>query len=110
MIEKYKFIGEDFKAVLDFENWRIGILRFSERFSKFDRLERHLLTDEAFILLDGKATLFTDTESVEMEKCIVYNIPKGQWHHIIVDKTTTVMVVENSNTSDENTEIRFIKE
>ena len=110
MIEKLTFDGQDFKAVLDFESWRIGFLRYSERFSKFDRLERHLLTDEAFILLDGGAVLYTDKERMQMQKCMVYNIPKGEWHHITVGKDTTVMVVENSNTTDQNTQIKFIKE
>ena len=110
MIDKYKFTGQDFASVLTFENWKIGLLRYSERFSKFDRLERHLLTDEAFILLDGSATLYSETEKVEMEKCVVYNFKKGEWHHITVSKDATVMVVENSNTSSENTEIKFLGE
>ena len=110
MIEKISFVGEDFKEVLDFESWRIGLIKYSDRFSKFDRLERHLFTDEAFILLDGQATLYTDKEQMQMEKCMVHNIPKGEWHHITVDKNTTVMVVENSDTCDDNTEIKFIKE
>ena len=110
MIEKYSYEGQDFSVAMQFEGWKIGLLRYSDRFSKFDRLERHLLTDEAFILLDGKATLYTETEQVEMQKCVIYNIPKGEWHHITVDQTTTVMVVENSNTCDENTQIKFIKE
>ena len=50
MIEKFSFTGEDFKVAMSFESWKIGLLRYSQRFSKFDRLERHLLTDEAFIL------------------------------------------------------------
>lgn len=108
MIEKLTYVGNDFKVVQQFEGWKIGFLRISERFSKFDRLERHLLTDEAFILLDGKATLYTDTEKVEMEKCIVYNIPKAEWHHITVSEDATVMVVENSSTCDDNTEIKFL--
>ncbi|MBQ2715121.1 MAG: cupin [Clostridia bacterium] len=108
MIEKYSFDGEDFLSVLQFESWKIGILRYSERFSSFSRLERHNLTDEAFILLEGSATLYTDTESVEMQKCVVYNIKKGVWHHIVVDENTTVMVVENSSTSSENTDIKFL--
>ena len=108
MIEVSTFTGEDFLVVKQFENWKIGFLRFSKRFSVFDRLERHLLTDEAFILLDGEATLYTDKESMVMKKNIVYNIPKAEWHHIVVSKDATVMVVENSSTSDENTEIKFI--
>lgn len=108
MIEKYHFHGEDFKAVLEYESWKIGLLRYSERFSKFSRLERHNLTDEAFILLEGNATLYTDTDSEVMQIGVVYNIKKGVWHHIVVDQDTTVMVVENANTSDENTDIKFI--
>lgn len=110
MIEKFRFDGEDFQVAMQFESWKIGLLRYSERFSKFDRLERHLLTDEAFILLNGEAVLYTDTEQVKMEKCVVYNIPKAVFHHIVVSKDATVMVVENASTCDDNTEIKFIKE
>lgn len=108
MIEKHVFNGEDFKVAMEFEKWKIGLLRYSKRFSVFDRLERHLLTDEAFILLDGEAVLYTDTEKEQMQKCVVYNIPKAEWHHIVVSKDATVMVVENSSTCDENTEIKFL--
>jgi len=110
MIETSSFTGEDFLVVKQFENWKIGFLRYSKRFSVFDRLERHMLTDEAFILLEGQATLYTDTESVVMQKNIVYNIPKAEWHHIVVSKDATVMVVENSSTCEENTQIKFIQE
>ena len=108
MMQKYSFNGEDFKAVMQFEGWKIGLLRYSERFSKFDRLERHLLSDEAFILLEGSATLYTDSERVEMQKCVVYNIPKKEWHHVMVSRNATVMVVENSDVNEVNTEIKFI--
>ena len=110
MVEKFTFDGIDFKVVQQFEGWKIGFLRYSDRFSKFDRLERHLLTDEAFILLDGEAVLYTEDQTIPMEKCMVYNFPKGEWHHITVTKNTTVMVVENSNTCDDNTEIKFLGE
>lgn len=110
MIEKFNFTGEDFKVAMQFEGWKIGFLRISKRFSVFDRLERHLLTDEAFILLSGSAVLYTDKEQMEMLPCFVYNVPKGEWHHITVSPDATVLVVENSNTCDENTEIKFIKE
>lgn len=108
MIEKHSFKGEDFAVAMQFEGWKIGLLRYSERFSKFDRLERHLNTDEAFILLDGEAELITDTERIKMEKCIVYNVKKAEWHHIVVSKDATVMVVENADTCDQNTQIKFV--
>ena len=84
------------------------MLRFSQRFSRFDRLERHLLTDEAFILLKGQAVLYTDKEQIQMQTSVVYNVPKGEWHHIVVTEDADVLIVENSETGDENTEIKFI--
>ena len=108
MIEQYSFSGEDFQVLKKCENWKIGFLRYSERFSGFKQLERHLRTDEAFILLDGRAVLYTEDEQREMKKCTLYNIPKGVWHHIVVSRDTTVMVIENADTSVENTEKKTI--
>ncbi len=111
MIESYKYEGEDFKSVMSYEGWKIGILRNSERFSVGNDIwERHKLTDEVFVLLSGAALLKArdddgNIEKVEMKPCTVYNVPKNVWHHIIVaDEDTTVLVVENSNTSAANTE------
>lgn len=103
-MEIYGFEGEDFKTLMQFEGWKIGFLRYSDRFSDFKVLERHNQTDEAFVLLEGMATLYEDKTATVMEKCKVYNIPKGVWHHIVVSEDATVMVVENSNTSKENTD------
>lgn len=109
MIQKFDFKCEDFKVLMQYEGWKIGFLRFSERFSKFDRLEKHLETDEAFVLLDGSAVIYTENEKIQMQKCTLYNIPKGVWHHITVSEDATVMVVENSNTCKDNTEKKQTK-
>lgn len=108
MIEIYDYNGEDFKAVMQFEGWKIGFLRYSERFLKFACLERHLNTDEAFVLLNGDAVLYTETETLKMQKCKLYNIKKGEWHHITVSENATVLVIENSDTSKLNTQKRDI--
>jgi hypothetical protein len=107
-MEIFEFYGEDFKAVLQFEGWKIGILRYSDRFSDFKVMERHLETDEAFVLLEGEATLFEEENTYKMEKYKVYNVKKGLWHHIVVSKDATVLVVENSNTTKENTERKYL--
>ena len=82
MIQKFNFDGEDFKVMMRFENWKIGFLRYSERFSKFNQLERHTETDEAFVLLDGSAMLYTETEKIQMQRCTLYNIPKKKSKYI----------------------------
>ncbi len=108
-MEIHTFDGENFKVAMEFEGWKIGFLRYGDRFMKNDRAERHLETDEAFVLLEGKATLIEDDAEYEMEKCKVYNIKKGVWHHIVVSPDATVLVIENSNTSPDNTERRFFQ-
>ncbi len=115
MIEILNYNGEDFKAVFESGEWKIGILRYSKRFSSFKALERHLLTDEVFVLLKGKATLYIKdqkdkTKIYKMKKQTVYNVPKKVWHHIKVSRNATVLVVENSNTSKENTERQNVNE
>lgn len=115
MIDIFEYKGEDFRAVLESGEWKIGLLRYSERFSSFKVLERHLLTDEVFVLLKGKAKLFIKDENdntleYKLKKQSVYNVKKGVWHHIKVSKNATVLVVENRNTSKENTERRNINE
>ena len=103
-MEIFEFKEQDFKCVMQFEGWKIGLLRYSERFSEYKIRERHLKTDEAFVLLQGKATLYEEDDNFQMEKCKVYNVKKGLWHHIVVSGDATVLVIENSDTSIENTE------
>ena len=108
-IEKLTYKEDGFRVLKEFEGWKIGFLRYCERFSVLGEMERHLETDEVFVLLEGKAVLYTENENCEMKKQVLYNIPKGVWHHIVVSKDATVMVVENRNTTKENTEKRFIE-
>ena len=108
MIEIFAHEGDGFKVVAEHGDRKIGMLRYNERFSKLAEYERHLLTDEAFVLLSGNATLYTDTESVEMENGKLYNIPVAIWHHIVVSEDANVLVIESKNTSKENTEKKYI--
>lgn len=110
-IETYSYSGTDFWAAKSTGTWKIGFLRASRRFTTLGFWERHLLTDEMFVLLGGTATLYTKDKSgitpVPMRQETVYNIPREVWHHIIVSTDATVLVIENSDTCQENTEKIF---
>lgn len=103
-IGELTYSGNDFAVLKQYAGWKLGFLRYSQRFSKFTELERHLQTDEVFVLLEGTATLYTKTEKRSMKGKTLYNIPRGIWHHIVVSPDATVLVIENSNTTKENTE------
>lgn len=107
-MEILDFNGDNFKVLMQFEGWKIGMLRYGDRFAKHTELERHLETDEVFVLLEGAAILYEDNVQYSMEKCKVYNIKKGVWHHITVSPDTTVLVIENSNTYAGNTERKYL--
>lgn len=99
-----------FKVMIESGEWKVGMLHYNERFSRLGEMERHLLTDEVFVLVSGKATLYTESEAVEMEQGSVYTVPAAVWHHIVVSEDATVIVVENRNTSIENTEKKYFDE
>lgn len=109
----YNFSGSDFASVFETNGWKIGLLRFSERFSKLCMYERHMKTSEIFVLLEGSAVLYERNSDgsvliTEMKSCTVYEIEQGKWHHITVSEDATVLVAENSDTSKENTEKSLI--
>lgn len=89
-----------------FDGWRVAFLRYAERFDTITYLERHLETDEIFVLLKGSAVILfnENAEHMEMETGKMYNVKKGIWHNIKVSKDALVMVVENENTCKENSE------
>jgi mannose-6-phosphate isomerase-like protein (cupin superfamily) len=109
-IKIFEHFSEGFTVAAEYGEWKVGMLHYNERFSRLGEMERHLLTDEVFVLVSGKATLYTESEAVEMEQGSVYTVPVGVWHHIVVSEDANVIVVENRNTSIENTEKRYFEQ
>lgn len=100
--------GDNYKTVMSYDKWRIAYLNYGERYTEkaFSKMERHMQTDEVFVLLEGNATLVIGKEQnkIKMEPHKVYNVQKGTWHHIFVCKNTKVLIVENEDTCSDNTE------
>ncbi len=107
-IEIYRQDDPGYKTQFCFGAWRVGLLREDDRFVHVTYLERHLLTDEAFALLEGRAALITRSDGketfTEMLPGSVYNIPQGLLHNIVVSPDATVIIAENAETGRENTE------
>ncbi len=110
MIDRQTHTGEGFRVLCESGEWKIGFLHYCERFSACTEMERHRLTDESFVLLAGRAILYTEQEQIPMAPETLYTVPAGEWHHIVVSPDAAVMVVENRNTARENTEKKYIRE
>lgn len=100
--------GTEYRRLVNNAKWTLASLNWAPRFEEKNivDLERHNLTDEVFVLLQGKATLLMGekAERVEMEPLKYYNVRAGIWHNIFVSKDARVLVAENANTSKDNTE------
>ena len=105
--------GGEYRRLVSNAKWTLASLNYAPRFDEKNivDLERHNLTDEAFVLLAGQATLLVGEgpERVKMEPLKVYNVRAGIWHGIFVSKNARVLVAENANTSKDNTDYLDIK-
>lgn len=103
MVPQYE---EGYKVQHRFGAWRVAYLTYADHFDNITYLERHMETDEIFILVEGTATLLIGekAEPCEMIKNNIYNIPKGEWHNIRVSKNAVVIIIENEDTSKDNSE------
>ncbi len=107
-IETYKIKEKGYQPFLIREEWQIAQLNYTEEqdIENINKIDIHFETDEAFVLLSGKAVLITailedkkPTFSVKlMEYNTTYNIPKNVWHNIAMKTDCKVLIVEKSNT------------
>ena len=119
-ILNYEFNGEGMQRVFENEKWTVGIKNWkpANDVTGIDCLERHNKTDELFVLAEGSCTLVYANEengglefgAVKMEKDKVYNIPATLWHNTITCRDTKMILIEDSNTSMENSDILNLTE
>lgn len=105
-IKQYK--DEGYMPLIDFESWRVAILRYCEELEvkNIEKFQRHDESDEVFVLLKGECSLFIadgkdDIGTIyhqPMEALKLYNIKKSTWHTHTLSKEAEVIIVENANT------------
>lgn len=96
-----------------YEGWRVAFLNETEKFypENIIDMQRHNSSDEVFVLLEGSFTLYIgdgsgndvgEVTSVDLEKGKLYNVRKGVWHTHVTGKNAKVLIVENADVSDLN--------
>lgn len=101
-----------YRPLIDFGTWRVAVLNFAEelRPENLTRMQRHNETDEVFVLLRGRAILFvgegdeqvTKIHAQALEPHKVYNVKRAVWHHHTLSDDAMVLVVENRETTYDN--------
>lgn len=107
-LEILEYGGKGYDRTMHFGEWRVAFLNWAEKFDKGSDFpaERHLLTDEVFVLLAGSATLYIGAElaPVWLEPEKLYNVWAGVWHKVAVSRDAKLLIVENHSTGPENSE------
>lgn len=111
-LEIIRYEDDGYKSMVSFEGWRVAFLKYAEMFDQANvsKMERHLLTDEVFVLLSGQAALIVGDENqvCYLEKNTLYNVKKAVWHAVCVSRDAQLLIVENNNTGKENSEYKEI--
>jgi len=120
VIETYLHAGPGYNPFLIRDGWQVAQLNYMPELQATDirRVERHLVTDEAFILFQGASILIAATQAAEglqfetelMKPGVTYNIPVGTWHNIAMAPQDVVIIVEKSNTHRNDDHYRDLSE
>lgn len=120
LLEISKYDKDGYKPIVDYDSWRVAILNYHKELlpKNIDKMQKHNKTDEVFVLLKGKCTLFfSDGDeqigkiySKDMKPFKAYNIKKGVWHTHTLSKDGKVLIIENRDTSLKNSPEKDLKE
>jgi hypothetical protein len=113
-IEVSDYTGEGYQPLVDFEGWRVAVLRFIEELlpERINCMDAHQETDEVFILVEGKCVLFVgelkddeikEIAAMPMEPNKLYNVKRGVYHTHTLSADAHVIIVENRDTTEANT-------
>ena len=112
-IEILEYNEPGYARPMNYGTWCVAFANYCDAFDKdkYTYLESHLETDEVFVLLSGTATLIIgkDFKEIPMETHKVYNVKKGAWHALNMSTDAHVLIVEENNTSPENTEFYYFR-
>ena len=114
LLEIRDYDGDGYKPLIDYGAWRVAFLRYLDDLhpDRINSMERHIETDEVFVLLKGRGVLIMGGNGAEvgeiysqaMENGKLYNVKQLAWHTILLSPDATVLLVENCDTDRHNSE------
>ena len=113
MLEIKEYNENGLATLVSGGTWDVLMLNYLPRLGHggVKQLHMHSETRETFVLLEGKVMLLTATgkkspeeiSGVMMEKGKTYTVDAGEWHGNIMSEDAKLLLVENAQTTAENT-------
>jgi hypothetical protein len=120
LLEIRDYTGSGYQPLIDFGAWRVAFLRYLDALQpdRIDSMERHMETDEVFVLLKGRGVLILGGNAAQvgeiysqgMEQGKLYNVKRLAWHTILLSRDATVLLVENCDTDRHNSEYTMLSQ
>jgi mannose-6-phosphate isomerase-like protein (cupin superfamily) len=112
-LDIHEFTTPGYKPLVYSSDWMVALLNYDDSmaYETSTQIERHVHTDEVFILLAGQAAfyLLTDDQTlqvVELKPGLIYNVYAGTWHGLLATPEASFAIVENRDTNLFDTELR----
>lgn len=112
LLEIHSHTEPAYQPLVDYDTWRVAVLNFVESLlpQNLTNMQRHDETDEVFVLLKGRCILFIgdgqdgagQIQAVDLQPLKIYNVKRGTWHNHTLSEDASVLVVENRDTTVEN--------
>lgn len=120
LLEIREYQGEGFQPLIFFNGWRVAVLNYIDeiRPERNNKMERHLETDEVFVLVRGRGILLIGGNGPEvdgvypqtMEAGKIYNVRRNTWHTVLLSRDASVVLVEEGDTGEQNSEYQALSE
>lgn len=116
-LEIHEYNDAGYRPLIYSAGWMVALMNWDTKMAVKNaaRIERHVRTDEVFILLRGKAAFYVDEGEgglrvVEMLPGKLYNIPRSIWHNTLATTDVQFAIIENRDTDKMDTEERELTE
>ena len=111
-MKQYEIQARGFQVLHNSGGWRLAVHGYEEQVNGLSSLAnwgRHLDSEEAFVLLQGRAWLSQRSEEGELliqplQPLQVYLVETGMRHAIVLAKDSQVLIAENQNMDNSVTE------
>ncbi len=113
-IEIKSHTGPGYQPLVDHNGWRVAHLNYLDGLhpDRNHSMERHLETDEVFVLVAGQGVLYIGEGEAKieclnaypMQTGVIYNVKRRAWHTVVLSREGRLVIVENRDTSPLNTE------
>ena len=103
---------ESYMPLVFSAGWQVAILNWEPgaEVEAVQKVERHVLTDEVFVLLRGSGALvIAASDGIKVVDAVpgkIYNVTLGTWHTVIGSRDSSWLIVENKDTHLGDTEYR----